>query len=299
MAAQIPNVPQRIRLALEQRHDDGAARCEARFGAAEEADEEFLVIPDLAVHVGGLPADVGEVEQDAIHGRFLDRLVLPLLWQHYVLGRDLTVAGRLFHKRAHLGRINVVEELRTRRLNRGDVGFGVGIFLEELGAGLVPHRRRYARAFVVCYEAGGEAEVAFADEEDAVGRGEGDRWWFFRRRWRRLFLLRLLRVVRVGFGLGFLLGLRRVRFCGPRSAEARKLPLLTHFEEVKRRRCRPAEGGEVGALISLEVGPGLDYRRWSQWIQHRPMLSSIVDFSVLHKRVNPTARCTLYSRTTS
>lgn len=62
VARQIAHVPQRVRLALEQRDDNGAARRERELRALEEGDEELLVVAHLPVDVGGLAADVGEVE---------------------------------------------------------------------------------------------------------------------------------------------------------------------------------------------------------------------------------------------
>lgn len=64
---EVAHVPQRVRLALEQRDDDGAPGREGRDGAPEEGHEELLVGAHLAVHVRALAADVREVEDDAVH----------------------------------------------------------------------------------------------------------------------------------------------------------------------------------------------------------------------------------------
>lgn len=62
VAAQIADVPQGVRLPVEECDDDGAAGREGQQRAREEVDEELLVVADLAVDVGGFAADVGEVE---------------------------------------------------------------------------------------------------------------------------------------------------------------------------------------------------------------------------------------------
>lgn len=72
MSRQILHVPQRVRLAGEERHEDltlprgvgTVAGREQGWAGSEEADEEFLVRADLAVDVGAETAGVGEVEDD-------------------------------------------------------------------------------------------------------------------------------------------------------------------------------------------------------------------------------------------
>lgn len=72
VAGEVADVPEGVGLALEEGDDDGAAAGEGRGGrgegALEEGDEELLVVADLAVDVGGLAADVGEVEDDSVVG---------------------------------------------------------------------------------------------------------------------------------------------------------------------------------------------------------------------------------------
>lgn len=69
MAGEVADVPEGVRLALEERDDYGATGSEgggASDSALEEGNDELLVSADLAVHVGGLAADVGEVEDDVV-----------------------------------------------------------------------------------------------------------------------------------------------------------------------------------------------------------------------------------------
>lgn len=76
VAAEVADVPEGVGLALEDGDDDGAAAgegCGGRGeGALEEGDEELLVVADLAVDVGGLSADVGEIEDDSVVGGACD-----------------------------------------------------------------------------------------------------------------------------------------------------------------------------------------------------------------------------------
>lgn len=62
VTSQIADVPKGVGLALEQCDDNGTAGSEAEQGAFEELDEEFLVIADLPVDVGGFAANVGKIE---------------------------------------------------------------------------------------------------------------------------------------------------------------------------------------------------------------------------------------------
>lgn len=72
VAAEVADVPEGVGLALEEGDDDGTLRGEGRGGrgegALEEGDEELLIVADLAVDVGRLAADVGEVEDDSVVG---------------------------------------------------------------------------------------------------------------------------------------------------------------------------------------------------------------------------------------
>ena len=67
MPRQVSDVPERVRLAFEQRDDDGAAGRKREHGLLEEGHEQLLVVPDLPVDVRALPAHVGEVEDDPVH----------------------------------------------------------------------------------------------------------------------------------------------------------------------------------------------------------------------------------------
>lgn len=66
MTAQIADIPEGVRLALEKRDDDGATRGEGEQGAFKELDEELLIVAHLSIDVGGFAADVGEVEYLAV-----------------------------------------------------------------------------------------------------------------------------------------------------------------------------------------------------------------------------------------
>lgn len=62
VAGEVADIPESVWLALKQGDDDGAAGREREQRAPEEVDEELLVVADLAVDVGALAADMGEVE---------------------------------------------------------------------------------------------------------------------------------------------------------------------------------------------------------------------------------------------
>lgn len=161
MPRQIPDVPQRVGLALEQGNDDGPAGGQREQGALEEVDQQLLVVAHLAVDVGRLAAHVREVEDDAVH---CSRLFHPA---------GLFVFGFVGDGR-HASRVDVVENFATRDgADLVDVGAHVGVFRGELVKVLFVDSGGQVGAVVVLDQGDGEAEVAIADEEDVFVGAEG------------------------------------------------------------------------------------------------------------------------------
>lgn len=238
VAGEVAHVPEGVGLALEKGDDDGATRLggQGAQGRGEEGHEQGLVVADLAVHVGRLAADVGEVEEyagrrgpragggeglggvdvvDDLGGRLrrgpawrwrrrcllLFRLVLVLVipWFPAVLALLL---GRARRRPGQHG-LHVLRSVR--------------VLLQQLGLGLFEDRGRDVAAEVVPHEAGREAQVALAHEEYPVVSAKRNH----RRRLRRLLVLVLLwlpAAAASSFSLG-LSGL--LRFPGRRVVTAR------------------------------------------------------------------------------
>lgn len=96
MTGQIAHVPESVWLALEESDDDGGAGGQGWYGALEEGDEERLVVANLAVHVCGLAADMGEVEDYAIEGCASDgvgELGSIDVVEEFVVGREVSLGS--------------------------------------------------------------------------------------------------------------------------------------------------------------------------------------------------------------
>lgn len=62
VAAQVSDIPQGVRLGLEEGDDDGSSGGEGEHGTFEEVNEEFLVVAYLAIHICALATNVWKVE---------------------------------------------------------------------------------------------------------------------------------------------------------------------------------------------------------------------------------------------
>lgn len=176
-------------------------------GAAEEVDEQLLVVAHLAVDVGALAADVGEVEDDAVHGA--PRLPRLLVGQ----------------PGAHAARIDAVQHPPGGRLDLVHALARMGVFPPELRQALLQHRGRDPRAAVVLDQRRREAQISLTDQEDGVVGREGDRGRLVAG---RLALRRTVRLLRLLLLVLLVLGRRRWRGPWHGPPLLRELPPLGH-----------------------------------------------------------------------
>lgn len=126
-----------------------------------------LVVPALPIHILCQAAHVRKIEYHSVKASLLD-----------LLPSSAAFRDSRFSK---LGCVNPVPHYAVPLcFESGDIGGCLWVFASELGD-LIVARRDQMRAMVGAEKGFGEGEVAFADEEDAVGRGERNGWgWRFR-----------------------------------------------------------------------------------------------------------------------
>lgn len=187
VAAEVADVPEGVRLALEEGDDDGATSGEGRGGRAEgaleEGDEELLVVADLAVDVGRFAADVGEVEDDSVVGGagdggrelcsvdVVDELVvdgLALLCVGVLV--RVVLDGLFFFFFFYVRVTGAVAGARGRSIgvraavDHGNVGIHGGVLFYQLGVVLLEDGCRDVCAAVVLDDGGGKAQVGLANK---------------------------------------------------------------------------------------------------------------------------------------
>ena len=119
-----------------------------------------LVVPDLPIHILRQATHVRKIKHHPIKASPLDFLPSPT-----------TVRYSRFPK---LGCVNPIpHDAILLRFEGGNVGGCLWVFASERGD-LVVASCDYVSAAVGAEKGVGEGEVAFADEEDAVGGGKGD-----------------------------------------------------------------------------------------------------------------------------
>ena len=141
VSRQVTDIPQSVRLALEERHHDRPIESKELLGAGKELHEKFLIEAHLSVDICAFATDVREVEEDVVEQSSLA--------QCFVV--------------ADLGRVDVVEHGLAFFLEVVDVLLSLRlVLLVELCLAIVAGCRDVAAAVVLDYGFC-EREVAFAD----------------------------------------------------------------------------------------------------------------------------------------
>lgn len=265
VAREVADVPEGVGLALEERDDDCGARRQGGDGALEEGHEEGLVVAHLTVDVGGLAADVGEVEDDAVEpggpregGGELGRVDVVeelVIWGEFALAPGglvwivrvvvvvflvvailigalavVLVVAIVFAALGRLCRgffVFLVGLLGLGSLaaNHSDVAVNMGVLGLKLLGILLQDSRSDIGTAMMLNNGRGEAQVTLADEQDAVVRLKGYRGLLVDLA--LLLTLSLLgAIVRLLLLLLVLLGM----LLGPPGLRIlmRQLPLLSH-----------------------------------------------------------------------
>lgn len=124
VAGEVAHIPQGVRLAFEEGHNDGATGGQEWEGVMEEGDKEGLVVADLAIYVGGFAADVGKVEDDSVW-----RGVGNGFWQWFC---SVDAVDELVSDDFHVLLISVFIVLFRRRFGDGlDVSRGVRVLVQN------------------------------------------------------------------------------------------------------------------------------------------------------------------------
>lgn len=189
-----------------------------------------MVIPHLPIDIRTLAADVREVEDDPVP---------PAGLRSSGFGLDQPVTERSFldfFARAQLHCIHAADHSLPFALQVRDVVRRLRVFLEERVA-VVVARRQHVGGAVVLGDAAREAEVAVADQEDALVGVERDVGFLLRS---RRFALRLL-LRRLFGGRSFCVGGR----CGGFLLLLRRLLLVLRL--FVRRLLRVASSGSLRA----------------------------------------------------